>query len=58
MEISSEAALNLRFQLNKDTNFLQNINIIDYSLLVIKITWGGLKPSNPKFWSKYQRIVS
>jgi 1-phosphatidylinositol-4-phosphate 5-kinase len=36
---------------------LKNLNLIDYSLLVVKVNW-IMPPKNPLFWGYYQRIQS
>jgi len=57
IHISDENKLKLLETINKDTLFLKNLNLIDYSLLVIKVKW-LVAPRNSQFWSKYQRIQS
>ena len=41
--------------LRKDTQFLKELNLIDYSLLVVKVVWIR-DPPMPTFWSPFQRI--
>jgi len=49
----------LRAILRKDTMFLKNFNLIDYSLLIIRIKEPKEKdPEKEGFWSEYQRIQS
>ena len=57
INVSDEHKLKLREIITKDTIFLKNLNLIDYSLLVVKVNW-ILPPKNPLFWGYYQRIQS
>ena len=57
IHVSNEDKVKLSETITKDTLFLKNLNLIDYSLLVIKVKW-LVPPRNPLFWSKYQRIQS
>jgi hypothetical protein len=44
-------------QLKADTSFLRDLNIIDYSLLVMKVRWLG-EPECPYFWGPLQQLPS
>lgn len=57
IHISRDKIRNFRSVLRKDTLFLKNLNLIDYSLLIIRVKWPK-DPVMPKFWSEYQRIQS
>lgn len=41
--------------IKKDTLFLKNFNLIDYSLLLVRVKWDK-QPENKRFWNKLQRI--
>ena len=41
----------------KDTLFLKNLNLIDYSLLVVRVKW-AFPPEDENFWGQYMRIPS
>lgn len=55
--IKNQMKARLREIIEKDTLFLKNLNLIDYSLLIIKVKWER-EPKNPDFWGVYQRIES
>ena len=57
IHVSNENKVKLSEIITKDSLFLKNLNLIDYSLLVIKVKW-LVAPRNPQFWSKYQRLQS
>jgi len=41
----------------RDTLFLKNLNLIDYSLLVVRVNWSN-PPRDQHFWGQYMRIPS
>lgn len=55
--IRNELKAYLREIIERDTLFLKNLNLIDYSLLIVKVQW-EVEPINPHFWHQYQRIES
>ena len=57
MYLSSFDTNDFKNQLKHDTSFLQGLNIIDYSLLVMKVYWPE-EPREPAFWGPLQRIPS
>jgi len=57
IEIDQIYAKEMKDQLQADTSFLKHLNIIDYSLLLMRVTWPE-PPKTPKFWGKIQRIPS
>jgi hypothetical protein len=53
--VRNDLKADLRDIIEKDTLFLKNLNLIDYSLLIVKVRW-ETEPKNPDFWGQYQRI--
>jgi len=49
LHIKNQAKSRLRDIIAQDTIFLKNLNLIDYSLLVVKVNWEH-EPANPQFW--------
>ena len=46
IKIDHESRDNLREVIEQDTAFLKNLNIVDYSLLVVKVKW-PIPPAHP-----------
>lgn len=57
LSINNDTKVNLREIMEKDSIFLRNLNLIDYSFLVVKVRW-EVEAKNPEFWANYQRIQS
>lgn len=55
--IKNELKAELKDIIEKDTLFLKSLNLIDYSLLIVKVRWEA-DPKDPDFWGQYQRIES
>ena len=55
--LSSFDTNDFKNQLKLDTSFLQGLNIIDYSLLVMKVQWLQ-EPEDCSFWGPLQRFPS
>ena len=45
----------LREILRKDSIFLKQLNLIDYSLLLVRVVWKKA-PKNKNFWTEFQRM--
>lgn len=57
LHIAPETAQRMRDQLQTDTEFLKGLNIIDYSLLVLRVHWPQ-QPQDRSFWGQLQRVES
>ena len=55
LKIEHELRERFREVVEADSNFLKNLNIVDYSLLVVKVKWAR-PPLNPEFWGVLQRM--
>ncbi len=55
LKISPQISTELRNAIQKDAVFLKQMNLIDYSLLVVRIIWKE-PPDDDNFWGKLQRI--
>ena len=49
IHISNDRKLILREIIEKDTLFLRHLNLLDYSLLVVRVYWAS-PPENENFW--------
>ena len=50
IKIREEMTSELRAIIRKDSIFLKELNLIDYSLLVVRVRWDRA-PRNADFWS-------
>lgn len=56
IKIKNEKSKELAEALKKDSVFLRNLNLLDYSLLVVRVNWKEA-PANESFWGELQRIA-